>query len=157
MPNLLLQNINIDWKELREHKEELLNIIENTDLDSHHEAIFGITNLIDYLQDQAVESGMWSESEVFGEGDQYFQWEEKYKPIENHFPSKNGAYNGKVFETFGDELEYVRTYPDQRKVWTLLDVDGKLYISAGYYIVNRFGYFITEIAWETGTEEFYSE
>ena len=62
-----------------------------------------------------------------------------------------------MFETFGEEVEYIRAYHDQKKVWTLLEADGKQYISAGYHRVNRLGYFITEIAWEAGTEEFYSE
>lgn len=64
---------------------------------------------------------------------------------------------GAMFETFGEEVEYIRAYHDQKKVWTLLEADGKQYISAGYHRVNRLGYFITEIAWEAGTEEFYSE
>lgn len=119
--------------------------------------LHGIVTLLDYIQDQAVSSGIWEESEVFGEEiDQYFEWEEKYQPIKNHIDT-NASYSGAMFETYGEELEFIRSYPDQKKVWTLLEADGKQYISAGYHHVNRLGYFITEIAWEAGTEEFYSE
>ena len=73
----------------------------------------GIVSLIDCIQDQAVSSGIWEESEVFGEEiDQYFEWEEKYKPIQNHIDT-NASYSGAMFETFGEEVEYVRAYPDQ--------------------------------------------
>lgn len=157
MPNLLLVDFNPDWKLLREQKNELLNLVENTDLDAHHEAIAGITNLIDFIQDQAVESGIWHKDEVFEcREDEYFLFAEKYKPIKNHIDT-NASFDGDMFETFGEEVEYVRTYPDQKKVWTLIEADGKQYISAGYHHVNRLGYFITEIAWETGNEEFYSD
>lgn len=62
------------------------------------------------------------------------------------------AYNGKMYETFGEELDYVRSQPADR-TWTLIEADGKQYISPGFHIVNRQGYFITEIAWATGQED----
>ena len=158
MPDLLLQDFNPDWELLRKQKIALQDASASEDDEGIHELLEGIVSLIDCIQDQAVSSGIWEESEVFGEEqeDQYFEWEEKYKPIQNHIDT-NASYSGAMFETFGEELEYIRAYPDQKNVWTLLEADGKHYISAGYHIVNRFGYFITEIAWETGTEEFYSE
>lgn len=34
-----------------------------------------------------------------------------------------------------------------RHWWTVLDCDGKLYVSAGFHFVNRIGYIKTEIPW----------
>ena len=71
--NLLLENISIDWETLREQKTALIKTIT-----SKHESncevtkneakkLDGILHLLDYLQDQAVESGIFSEEEIFGQ------------------------------------------------------------------------------------------
>jgi len=52
---------NIDWKLLREQKEWLLSI---SDVDERN--LDGVLNLIDHIQDQAVEQGVASEEIVFG-------------------------------------------------------------------------------------------
>jgi hypothetical protein len=75
--------------------------------------------------------------------DQLDAWEEKYCPIQNHI-TKDGDDK---FETYGEELDYVRSIADTepRRVWTLVDGDdGNLYIVNGYHLVNRVNYFITE-------------
>lgn len=157
MPDLLIQDLIIDWQLFRHQKAVLLGIIDDTDNVDTVEALEGIVKLLNHVQDQAVKSGIWEESEVFGEEqeDQYFEWMEQYKPIQNHIDT-NASYSGAMFETFGEEVEYIRAYPDQNKVWTLIESECGDYIVAGYHHVNRLGYFITEIAWETGKEEFYS-
>lgn len=91
-----------------------------------------------------------------------------YKPIINHIVRANTdaniadteicSYNGSLYETYGKELEHilrVANNPKTRnKVWTLVDIDDNHYaIIAGYHLVDRFGYFITEKEWVTGTEE----
>lgn len=72
---------------------------------------------------------------------------EKYKPITNHLNDNAPfTYNDKglMFETYGEELEFVRTQPDN-KIWTYQDDDmGNPIIANGYHLVNRIGYFITE-------------
>lgn len=35
---------------------------------------------------------------------------------------------------------------DLRRVWTVTDCDGRLYVSAGLHYVNRVGYVVTEVA-----------
>lgn len=72
-------------------------------------------------------------------------WEEKFKPIPNHI--EKGTM---MFETFGKELDFVRSCPPSN-VWTLLDVDGDLCLSEGFHFVNRLGYYITEIPYEPDT------
>ena len=69
-------------------------------------------------------------------------WEEKYRPIQNHFDG------GDKFETYGEELEFVLAQ-DPRCIWTLVDGDdGNLYIVDGYHLVNRINYFVTEVPFE---------
>lgn len=74
----------------------------------------------------------------------YHEWVETYKPIRNHFTS--APFDGTMFETYGEELEFVRQQTGNH-IWTMVDSDdGKnMIISNGYHIVNRLGYFITEV------------
>jgi hypothetical protein len=75
------------------------------------------------------------------------EWAEKYKPIKNHL-DENASVDGEMFETYGDELDFVRQQ-DPSKIWTYADDDyGNPYISSGYSIINRIGYFITEVPHE---------
>lgn len=77
------------------------------------------------------------------------EWMEEYNPIENHFNEEEGAYDNKMFETYGEELDYILNYPEKNKIWTLTGGDNESeYILPGYSIVNRQGYFITEKPWE---------
>lgn len=70
---------------------------------------------------------------------------EDFRPIPNHFrPGQE------MFETFGPELGFVESQPDNR-VWTLMDDDdGNPVVTTGYHVVNRIGYYVTEVPW---TEE----
>jgi hypothetical protein len=79
------------------------------------------------------------------------RWLEKYKPIENTLSKSSGwEVNGKsiLFETYGEELEFVQQQPHNH-VWTWLDGDGGTFIGAGFSFVNRIGYLITETPWES--------
>lgn len=74
----------------------------------------------------------------------YELWAETYKPKKNHL---NRDHETDMFETYGIELGYVLgiadTEPD--RVWTLVDGDDGTYIIDGYHLVNRLGYFISEV------------
>ncbi|HEY4755785.1 MAG TPA: hypothetical protein VIH28_07010 [Ignavibacteriaceae bacterium] len=67
------------------------------------------------------------------------------------------SFGGTMYETYREEEAYIlkmaQDEKTKKRVWTILDVDGKLIISAGFHYVNRFGYIITEKEWETGEEE----
>ena len=70
-----------------------------------------------------------------------------FRPIANHM-SSNAPFNwgnryGTMFETFGDELAFVRSQPEEC-VWTLIECDSKLLVVSGYRFVNRIGYFICQ-------------
>lgn len=73
--------------------------------------------------------------------DEFF---EAYKPIRNHIDT-NASFDGYMFETYGDEVEFVKgTNP--KHIWTYgSGDDGGTYIWNGWSFVNRLGYFITEL------------
>lgn len=60
-------------------------------------------------------------------------WEERFTIVPN---PDNG-------ETIRDGVGAA----DSRTVWTVIDVNGVLYIIAGWHYVNRLGYVITEEQW----------
>ena len=89
---------------------------------------------------------------------------EKYNLVDNHIDD-NASFNGKYFETFGEEIEFVLEMAKENRVITIIEcLDGdenedeefetsssNFYYVSGMHYVNRFGYLITE---EPITEEF---
>lgn len=79
----------------------------------------------------------------------YDEWLKTYKPIYNHIES-NASFQdetgqGIMFETYGDEVAFVKQQ-DPACIWTYGDGDdGGSYIWNGWHFVNRIGYFITEV------------
>ena len=67
------------------------------------------------------------------------QWEERYKPL------------GELLETYGEDWERVQSVPP-KNVWTLYEGDWGTYIYNGIHIVNRVGYYISELPWNDGEE-----
>ena len=74
------------------------------------------------------------------------QWEKTYLPITNPITDE-----GISFETYGDELDYVRSH-DEHNVWTEIDGDNGVYIVSGYCLVNRIQYYVTEVPWTEDVE-----
>lgn len=80
------------------------------------------------------------------------EWIEKYRPVNNHLDD-NASWQGEdgagiMFETFGEELDYVLSIAksDPECVWTYVDGDeDETLIISGYHLVNRIGYFITAV------------
>jgi len=79
------------------------------------------------------------------------EWFEQFKPIPNHIDTNasfNDGNNGYMFETYGEELEFVKAQ-DPNRVWTYFDGDdGGVYISDGYHVINRIGYFVTALPYD---------
>ena len=72
----------------------------------------------------------------------YDDWCAAYAPLKNPV-RKDAPFDGTMFETFGDELAFVRDQPADR-IWSLVQGDdGDLYVVSGYHLVNRLGYFVT--------------
>ncbi len=76
------------------------------------------------------------------------EWFKTYKPIPNHI-DKNASFSdgehGYMFETYGDEVEFVKSQ-SPANIWMYGEGDdGGTYIWSGWGFVNRLGYFITEV------------
>jgi hypothetical protein len=75
------------------------------------------------------------------------EFDEKYTLLPNHLnPTATWEYGGDhgcLFETYGEELQFVRSQ-DPATIWTVVDGDdGDLYVVSGYHFVNRAGYLIS--------------
>lgn len=75
----------------------------------------------------------------------YEDFIEKYKPIENPI-GENVPFDGFMFETYGEELDFVQKRYEKAPgtVWTILDGEKGSYLASGYHFVNRLGYMVTE-------------
>ena len=80
-----------------------------------------------------------------GRKDDHTLFFERHRPIQNKL-DHNASFDGTMFETFGPEFEQVKMQ-DYRRVFTVIDAEGKSYASPGFHFVNRLGYFIVEIPW----------
>jgi hypothetical protein len=77
------------------------------------------------------------------------EWEATYKPIYNHIDSnasfQDESGQGIMFETYGDEVEFVKSQ-SPANIWMYgSGDDGGTYIWNGWGFVNRLGYFVTEV------------
>ena len=78
------------------------------------------------------------------------EWIATYKPIKNHIDT-NASFNGEMFETYGEEVEFVKQQ-NPNTIWMYGDGDdGGGYIWSGWGFVNRIGYFITEVPFPDNT------
>jgi hypothetical protein len=76
------------------------------------------------------------------------EWCDTYKPIINHI-DKNASFDngsgGIMFETYGDEVDFVMEQPEAN-IWMYgSGDDGGTFVWNGWGFVNRLGYFITEV------------
>jgi hypothetical protein len=80
----------------------------------------------------------------------YDEWVATYKPILNHI-EENASFDGYMFETYGDEVDFVKEQPENC-IWMYGDGDdGGSYIWSGWGFVNRLGYFVTEVPFPANT------
>lgn len=83
------------------------------------------------------------------------EFDAQYPLVENHLnPHATWGFvagSGCLFETYGEEFEFVRRQ-DPATVWTLVDGDdGDWYILSGLHFVNRVGYLISREPVPAGT------
>lgn len=76
----------------------------------------------------------------------YDSWVDTFKPIQNKIVNHNDEDLILTFETYGDEVEFVKQQ-DPNKIWTEVDGDSGTYIVAGWHFVNRIHYYITTNPW----------
>jgi hypothetical protein len=78
------------------------------------------------------------------------EFDATYPLVPNHFdPDASWTFGdgpGHLFETFGEELAFVRSQ-DPRAIWTLVDGDDddSQYVVSGFRLVNRIGYLISSV------------
>jgi hypothetical protein len=82
------------------------------------------------------------------------EFDKLYTPQTNHilWAKYEGIYNkeditsfgGCMYETFGEEVEYVHTMAKEGRVATIVDEDGDMYIYSGYWRFNRMGYLVLD-------------
>ena len=87
------------------------------------------------------------------------QFDDKFKLVKNHIDD-NASFDGNMFETYGEELEFVKEMAKQNRVITIIegetnpdfdDEDGNegfnepnMYYVSGMHVVNRIGYLVTD-------------
>ena len=77
--------------------------------------------------------------------------DEKFRFMPNPY-DEYASFDGLMFETYGDEVEFVKSY-NPAKIWTYGDGDdGNGYLWSGWHFVNRLGYFVSENACPPDTE-----
>ena len=74
------------------------------------------------------------------------EWETTYRPVTNHLSTDSG-WAGLLFETYGEEVEYVKQ-AKEGTVWTWVDGEDGTYVVSGWLLMNRIGYFITEVPFD---------
>jgi len=69
----------------------------------------------------------------------------RFTPCKNELDD-SASFDGCMFETYGEELELVQktNHFAPKRVWTIIECEGKIYFDSGYHFVNRMGYLITE-------------
>ena len=77
------------------------------------------------------------------------EFDQQYPLVTNHInPNASwviGDGPGCLFETYCEELDFVRSQ-DPRTIWTFVDGDdGNQYVISGYHLVNRIGYLISTV------------
>ena len=78
-------------------------------------------------------------------------WFDTYKPIPNNI-NPDSSFGGYMFETYGNEYEFIKKAKDNY-IWTYGDGDdGGTYVWSGWSFVNRIGYFITEVPFSEGVD-----
>lgn len=83
----------------------------------------------------------------------YDAWIEAFRPLPN-VVFDQAPYDGTMYETYGAEYDHLIAVADvaPATIWTLVDGEEDLHILSGLHRVNRVGYFITEVAVDSGVE-----
>ena len=83
------------------------------------------------------------------------EWFDTFKPIPNHIDdnaSFNDGEQGYMFETYGEELDFIKAQEPNR-IWTYCDNDfGGTSIFQGMRVVNRIGYFVTTVPFDANKD-----
>jgi hypothetical protein len=128
-------------------EEEFSTVVKaNNDKDAIQEAI-------KELQSEYVVKTIDSReitAELIPDFPSFDEWEEKYTALKNPYAYEGEQGLGEImFDTDGDQYQTVRGY-DAGKIWTVRSTEYGLMLTAGFGVVDRFGYILSE---EPATEE----
>ena len=74
------------------------------------------------------------------------EFDARFPLLPNHLnPNASWAYGenpGCLFETYGEELDFVRRQ-DPQSIWTLVDGEDHPVVLGGFHLVNRIGYLVS--------------
>lgn len=77
------------------------------------------------------------------------EWVKEYEPIKNPL-NPDANFDGFMFETFGDEVGYLKGLGSLNTFyWTLIAEGDEMSIVPGVRWINRIGYFATKKEWKT--------
>lgn len=83
------------------------------------------------------------------------EFDDRFKLRPNHLNDHAswcvGDSGGCLFETFGVELDFVRSQ-DTRTVWTLIESESETLLVNGFWTVNRLGYLLSSDPWPEEAE-----
>ena len=74
--------------------------------------------------------------------------------FEENLLDPNASFDGYMFETFGDELDYVMQIQNDtpNRIWTIIEGEsGELFYMTGFHLVNRMGFLISNEPWNEET------
>lgn len=93
-----------------------------------------------------------AEDKFYGEYQPQINHIERFKQDSSIEDCDVAPFGGYMYETYGEELEHILKLIKEGKfknIWTIVDDEnGDLVIVAGYHLVNRFGYIVTEKEWD---------
>lgn len=112
-----------------------------------------IDRLLQEVDDEEADTDFRDVDIPSPERDRFDAWAQQYRPIKNHL-NPDAPFDGTMFETYSPEIDFVKTARPQH-IWTWVSGDeNQDIIVAGYHIVNRNGFFITELPWKSEDESF---
>lgn len=81
------------------------------------------------------------------------EFDEKFTLVKNHLDN-NASFDGFMFETYDEELEFVKQMAKENRVVTILEGECEkdefgeespcMYYASGMHLVNRIGYLVTK-------------
>jgi hypothetical protein len=77
------------------------------------------------------------------------QFDKQYPQIDNIIDKNYSSFNNKMYETYGEELDFVIKMAKENRVITIVESESEsefmnLCYLSGFHTVNRLGYLISE-------------
>jgi hypothetical protein len=77
------------------------------------------------------------------------EFEKQYSPVQNDLCEEDASFDGRMFETYGDEFKYILSLNHEtagrRRIWTIVEENADRYLVSGYHVVNRLGHMVTAV------------